>query len=137
MKSLIVTGFVPDAFPAKHLSQEEFRTLGERLKAALGDRVRAFETPFRDCWAAREILRRDDYGDRTDLLPSCANPPADRFSTPQDMVRSNVVLLQRFSWLWSAFVERQDTEVLAWVEWSALKQRGVTEEVLQLSLIHI
>lgn len=131
MKSLIVTGFVPDAFPARHLSQDQFRALGERLRAALGGKLRAFETPFRDCWAARDILR-DDYGnERADLLPSCANPPADRFATPQDMVRSNVVLLQRFAWLWSAFIERQDTEVLAWVEFSALKQSGVTEAVLQ------
>jgi len=131
MKSMIVTGFVPDAFPAKHLSQEKFRALGERLKAALGDRVRAFETSFDNCWATREILR-DETGKPLPVMPSCAEVPADRFATPEDMVRSNAVLLQRFEWLFDAACPRHVApEVLAWVEWSALKQRGVTEEVLQ------
>jgi len=131
MRSLIVTGFVPDAFPSQHLSQDEFRDLGERLKAALGDRLRVFGTPFEYCWAAREILH-DHNGDPLPVLPSCADVPADRFATPQDMARSNAVLLQRFEWLFDAAYQTPvPTEVLAWVEWSALKQRGVTEEVLQ------
>jgi hypothetical protein len=124
MKARIVTGFVPDAFPAKHLSQEQFRSLGARLKDAAGDCLMAFETPFAECWVPQKL-------DLRQLLPSCANPPADRFATPQDMVRSNAVLLQRFQWLYEAAAADDDAEVLAWVEYSALKQTNVTEDVIR------
>jgi hypothetical protein len=124
MKARIVTGYVPDAFPAKHLSQEQFRSLGERLKVAAGDCLMPFETPFDYCWLpqARSVEH---------LLPSCLNPPADRFATPQDMVRSNAVLLQRFYWLYAASRADPDAEVFAWVEWSALKQTNVNEDVIR------
>ena len=124
MKARIVTGYVPDAFPAKHLSQAQFRSLGERLKVAAGDCLVQFETPFDQCWVPR-WMRIDN------LRPSCANPPADRFAKPQDMVRSNAVLLQRFYWLMQAMQADPHADVFAWVEWSALKQTNVTEDVIR------
>jgi hypothetical protein len=123
MKARIVTGFVPDAFPARHLSQEQFRSLGQRLRSAAGDCLVEFETPFSRCWVPRAM-------DIESLRPSCLNPPADRFATPQDMVRSNAVLLQRFQWIWEAAITHADVEAFAWVEYSALKQTNVTEAVI-------
>lgn len=126
MKALCVTGFVPNAFPAKHLSADRCRELGDGLKAALGDRLHAFDEGWGldDCWAY-ELLRANPG-----LMPSCASPPADRFREPADMTRSNIVLLQRYAWMARAAGHFPDVDVLAWVEYTVLKQRGVTPEVL-------
>ena len=126
MKALCVTGFVDNPFPARHLSQTDCRGLGDRLKAALGDRLLAFDQGWSlpQCWAHR--LLEQNPG----LVPSCASPPADRFASPADMVRSNIVLLQRYFWMAAAAAARPDVDVLAWVEYTVLKQRGVTGEVL-------
>jgi hypothetical protein len=126
MKALCVTGFVDNPFPARHLSQDACRDLGGRLKAALGDRLLAFDQANRleTCWAY-ELLANNPG-----LLPSCSNPPADRFATPADMVRSNIVLLERYRWMAAAAAADPDLEVVAWVEYTVLKQRGVTPEVL-------
>lgn len=126
MKALCVTGFVDNPFQARHLSQTDCRGLGDRLKAALGDRLYAFDEGWTlpQCWAYRLLDQNPG------LVPSCANPPADRFATPADMVRSNIVLLQRYLWMATAAAARPDVDVLAWVEYTVLKQRGVTPEVL-------
>ena len=123
MPCRLVTGFVPDAFPAKHLSQDEFRRLGDQLADAAGDRLVQFETPWDECWAANIVRHYPD------IRPSCRNPPADRFATPLDMVRSNVVLLQRYEWMHEASI--RDADTFAWVEWSVMKQRGVTADVIR------
>lgn len=126
MAVTIVTGYVPDAFPARHLSQQQFAELGERLVEAIGPgRMSRMRTPWDECWAA-EIVRKNPG-----ILPSCANPPADRFATPGDMVRSNVVLLQRFLWLAWAAEDLPPDDTVAWIEWSVMKQTGVTAEVLR------
>ena len=126
MKALCVTGFVDNPFPARHLSQTDCRGLGGLVKAALGERLHAFDEGWTlpQCWAYRLLERNPG------LVPSCANPPADRFATPADMVRSNIVLLQRYFWMAAAAAARPDVDVLAWVEYTVLKQRGVTPEVL-------
>ena len=126
MKALCVTGFVDKPFAARHLSQTDCRGLGDGLKAALGERLVAFDQGWTlpQCWAYR--LLEQNPG----LLPSCANPPADRFATPADMVRSNIVLLQRYLWMATAAALRPDVDAVAWVEYTVLKQRGVTPEVL-------
>ena len=126
MKAICVTGFVDKPFAARHLSQTDCRGLGDELKAALGERLVAFDQGWTlpQCWAYR--LLEQNPG----LLPSCANPPADRFATPADMVRSNIVLLQRYLWMATAAASRPDVDVVAWVEYTVLKQHGVTPEVL-------
>ena len=133
MKAMCVSGFVPNAFPARHLTGDQCRAYGDRLWAALGDHLVAFDGwPFDDCWAA------DLLDEIPGLMPSCASPPADRFAQPQHMTLSNVVLLQRYNWMWQASVMHPDVDVFAWVEWTCLKQRGVTEDVLRrfVELLH-
>lgn len=127
IRVLAVTGFVDNAFPARHLRPGEARAYGQRLKDALGERVHAFDEGWslRDCWAHR--LLEENPG----LLPSDIDPPADRFVTPHDAVRSNIVLMQRFEWMRRAAEERPDIDVFAWIEYTVLKQRGVTESVLR------
>lgn len=126
MKAMCVSGFVPNAFPARHLTGDQCRAYGDRLRAALGSHLVTFDGwPFDDCWAA------DLVDEIPKLMPSCAHPPADRFAVPQDMTRSNVVLLQRYEWMQMAAVMHPDVDVFAWVEWTCLKQHGVTEDVLR------
>jgi len=126
MKAMAVTGFVPNAFPAKHFQPGQAEALGERLKIALGDKVHAFENvKIEECWA---------YGFKNmvpDLLPSCANPPNDRFFDPRDMATSNIILLQRYEWMRLAATLHPDVDVFAWIEYTVLKQRNMTDKVLQ------
>ena len=133
MKAMCVTGFVPNAFPARHLTVDQCRAYGDRMKAALGDHLHVFDGwQVNDCWAY-QLLRQNPY-----LMPSCASPPADRFAEPQHMTLSNIVLLQRYEWMHMAASVYQDVDVFAWVEYTALKQRGVTEDVLRrfVELLH-
>lgn len=124
MKVLAVTGFVPDAFPAKHLSQEKCRALGQQLKDALGERLHAFDPyPFDECWFSS--LAYCEW-----VRPDFPDPPKDRFETPNDMVRSNVVLLQRYTWLSMAARMFPDVKAVAWIEYTIFKQAGITSEVL-------
>lgn len=123
---LAVTGFVDDAFPARHLTQHQAREYGDRLKAALGDRLHAFDDGWRlpDCWAHRLLEANPD------LLPSDRNPPADRYASPHDAARSNIVLMQRFEWVRRAAERFPDVDVFAWIEYTVLKQRNVDERVV-------
>lgn len=127
MKALAVTGFVHNPFPARHLTGSQCADLGGRLKAALGDRLHSFNAGWRlqDCWAYK--LLEDNPG----LMPSCASPPADRFHEPADMTKSNIVLLQRYWWMRKAAEFYPDVDVFAWIEYTVLKQSGVTADVLR------
>lgn len=126
MKAIAVTGFVPNAFPAKHLTLDQCREYGRRLKATCGDGMVAFDEGWtlERCWA-HELLAENPA-----LMPSCAAPPADRFHEPQHMTRSNIVLLQRYEWMRLAAEMHPDADVVAWLEYTILKQRGVTEAVV-------
>jgi hypothetical protein len=127
------TGFVDNAFAARHLDQSQFRDLGARLKDALGPRLHAFDDGWRlrDCWAY-PLLQQQPF-----LQPSDPNPPADRFTSKRDAVISNIVLLQRFEWAGLAAQIHRSAEVLVWVEYSILKQSGVTPEILNRYLDRI
>ena len=126
-RAMAVTGFVDNAFPARHLTQGTARGYGERLTSCLGTRVHAFDVGWGldDCWARR--LLEENPG----LLPSDENPPADRYATPEDAARSNIVLLQRYEWMRLAAELHPDVDVFAWVEYTVLKQRNVTESVIR------
>lgn len=133
MKAMCVSGFVPNAFPARHLTADQCQTYGDRIKAAIGDHLHAFDGwPIEDCWAY------DLLTDNPLLMPSCASPPADRFHEPGHMTLSNIVLLQRYEWMRLAAIAHPDVDVFAWVEYTCLKQRNVTEDVLRqfVDLLH-
>lgn len=125
-KVMAVTGYVFNAFPARHLSPAQFNGYGERLKTALGSRLCAFDQNWtlEDLWAYP--LLKENPG----LLPSDVNPPTDRYPSPKDAAISNLVLLQRYEWMRLAAELHRDVDVFAWVEYSVLKQQGVTEQVI-------
>jgi hypothetical protein len=127
MNVMAVTGFVDNAFPAKHLANEQCRALGDRLKACIPGNIHAFDQNWKlqSCWAHSLML------EHSELQPSCANPPADRFLCPQDMVKSNIVLLQRYEWMQIAMEIYPQVDIFAWIEYTVLKQKGVTEKVIQ------
>ena len=126
-KVMGVTGFVADAFPARHLDGAAFRQLGEELKDAAAGRIVAFDEGWslRDCWAHRFL---DEI---PDLRASDPSPPADRYADPRDALLSNIVLLQRFEWMRLAAERNPDVDVFVWLEYSVLKQRGVTADVVR------
>lgn len=124
---MAVTGFVEDAFPARHLDQAAFRSLGAQLKDGLGPRIVAFDEGWSlpDCWAHQFLDAHPD------LRASDPNPPSDRYSDRRDALLSNIVLLQRFEWMRLAAERYSDVDVFAWVEYSVLKQSGVTVDVVR------
>ena len=125
-KVMAVTGYVSNAFPAKHLSSDQFLDYGHRLKTALGSKLHAFDQNWQleDLWAY-PLLKENP-----ELLPSDANPPSDRYAAPKDAAISNIVLLQRYEWMRLAAELHRDVDVFVWIEYSVLKQRNVTEQVL-------
>ncbi len=126
-KSMAVTGFVSKAFPAKHLSEEQCLEYGNRLKKSIPSRITAFDEGWKieDCWAYQL------YKNNPHLMPSDSNPPSDRFATAKHAAISNIVLLQRYEWMRLAAEGNPDVDVFAWIEYTVLKQRNVTEQVIQ------
>jgi hypothetical protein len=121
-----ITGYFP-AFQAKHLSEAQFRGYGDQLQAVLGPYLRTFGEGYvlRDCWAHRFLERNPN------LMPSDRAPAPDRFATPQDMVASNIAILQRFSWLLMAMVSEPEVDQWVWLEYTIMKQPGVTAAVIK------
>jgi hypothetical protein len=127
MKAIAVTGFIPNAFPAKHLSLDRCKELGDKLKSSIPNKIHAFDDGWTidKCWA-NKLLQ-----DNPDLMPSCANPPEDRFLEPKHMTLSNIVLLQRYEWMKLAGDLHPDVDVFAWIEYTVFKQKNITEQVIQ------
>ncbi len=129
IKAMAVTGFLGDkaGFPGKKMPVEQMRELGTRLKNAIPGKIHAFddEEALRDCWAW-PLARENPF-----LAPSCANPPTDRFDIPRHMAYSNILRLQRYEWMRRAGELYPDVDVFAWIEYTVLKQPGVTEHVIQ------
>lgn len=126
-KAMAVAAHISRAFPTRHLSGEQFIGLGARLKAALGSKLHCFESPewtLDKCWAYKFLQANPD------LLPTDINPPTDRYAEPKHAAISNIVLLQRYEWLALAAKLHPDVDVFAWIEYTVLKQRNVTEQVV-------
>ena len=127
-----LTGYFP-AFPAKHLSEEQFRAHGKVLTDALGDQVRVFGEGYqlKDCWA-HQFLRDNPY-----LVASDRHPAQDRFAEDIHMVYSNIAILQRFEWLRQAALIEPDVDVWVWLEYTICKQPGVTAAVIQQFMLDV
>ncbi len=126
LKVMAVTGFVPNGFPAQHLSVQKCMDLGNKLKESIPGKIHAFEPwNFEDCWASK-FLKEDP-----NLMPSDINPPKDRYLEPGHAARSNIILLQRYEWMRMAAELYPDVDVFAWIEYTVMKQRNVSPEVVQ------
>ena len=126
-KVKVLTGYF-NAFPAKHLSEDQFRALGNRLIETVGDtniRMMGAGYMLSDCWAHKFLVENPL------LLPSDRHPAPDRFATPADMVASNIVILQRFEWLRMAALIDPDVDIWVWLEYTIMKQPGVTGPVIK------
>ena len=126
-KVLAVTGHVPRAFPSRHLSYEQFHSLGDQLKSAAVGRIVAFdeERSVKDLWAYHLLEANPN------LMPADPNPPADRFDGPADAVISNIVCHERFEWVRQAAELHPDVDVFVWIDYSVFKQPGVKAEVIR------
>jgi hypothetical protein len=127
IKAIAVTGFIPNAFPANHLSVEQCISLGDRLKSAIPNNIIAFDEywTLNDCWAYPLLESNPN------LMPSDINPPSDRYKEPKHAALSNIVLLQRYEWMLLAAQKYPEVDVFAWIEYTVLKQRNVTEEIIK------
>lgn len=126
MKVKALTGYAP-VFPAKHLSEAQFRAYGNQLKGALEERLVVFDEGhgLNDLWAYHLLMENPH------LRPSDRHPAPDRFETPLHMVYSNIAILQRFKWLEIACRREPDVDAWVWLEYTICKQPGVTAAVIQ------
>jgi hypothetical protein len=126
VKVMGVTGFVPNAFPARHLTEQRCRDLAGEAKTALPGKIHAFDSGWRlqDCWAHKLILENPH------LMPSDRSPPEDRYPKPIHAAISNIILLQRYEWVRLASLIYPEVDHFAWIEYTVLKQKNVTPEIL-------
>lgn len=111
MKVRVVTAYVP--LNVKHLSPEQYRDLGMRMLGATHDRYHFFDQfQLADCWLWKE---------NPPLIPA-APTPSDRYATPEDYVRSNIVQHSRTQWALMAANLHPDCEVIVWLDYGILKQ---------------
>lgn len=122
LKVRAFTAYVP--LNVSHLSSDKYHAYGERLNAACGGDLLFFDDyPFEKCWLAMA----------QDLPPANPNVPADRYPTPKDNVRSNIVQHQRTTWAMEAAALDPSVDVWVWLDLGVLKQgdwtgRPVTEK---------
>jgi hypothetical protein len=112
MKVGVVTGFIP--LPVKHVSEDQYRTLGRRLCNACRDAavIVVSDGKLEDCWA---------YDLCTGLPP--ANPvPADRYDSSELNVKSHIIQHNRTEWALDAADEYPDVDVWVWFDYGLLKQ---------------
>lgn len=110
-KVKVVTAYVP--LDVKHLNAEKYHEYGRRLADVCGDRLHFFDNfPLADCWLSKE---------NPPMLPA-APVPSDRYATPADNVRSNIVQHSRTQWALAALASVPDTDVIVWLDLAIFKQ---------------
>ena len=126
MKVRLFNGFVPGGFNAQHQTRGQMGDWYGKLKRANPDISTFFEDKVEDCWAWPMVKNIGDV-----QSADYPHSPRDRYLTPEDALRSQVILCQRFDWLWRMAKIYPDTDVFAWVEYTIFKQRGITEDVIK------
>ncbi len=108
----VVTAFIP--LSVKHLSVDQYKEFGARLKRACGERMCAFEGyDLSACWLTThpELVWKP-----------ATETPADRYSSPEEHIRSHIIQHSRTQWALKALEERPQTEVVVWLDYALLKQ---------------
>ena len=96
-------------------SREQFKERGRHLIAAVPCDMRIFDDfPVEDTWL---------YPIVEGLPPSDPHPPADRFPTPEVMVKSHCLGNQKATWLLQAAEDDLDTDIFVWLDYGILKQQ--------------
>lgn len=127
MKVRIFNGYVDQPFNARHQTEDQMHGWWHQLMAAAPGTITCAEVDLKYCWAHKMV------GSLSEKVWSADYPysPIDRYPTPEDAVRSQMVLCQRFEWLARVAEQYPDVDVWAWVEYTIFKQRGITAPVIQ------
>lgn len=109
---IVVSSYIP--LPVRHLTEEQYRALGGRLAAASSAyRFHLFEHSLEECWLHSEP--------GLPWVPAYP-PPADRYATPEDNIRSHIIQHNRTEWALAAARQYPDANVIVWFDYGLLKQ---------------
>lgn len=130
MKVRIFNGFVQNAFPARHQTQNQMQTWLNLLHDAAPDTVTLYRD-LENCWAKDMVYWIERENGEKVFSADYPNEPPDRYQTHEDALTSQIVLCQRFEWLAEAARAHPEVDIWAWVEGTIFKQSGITAEVVQ------
>lgn len=135
-KVLVFNGFVEKAFDNFHQSHDQMKDWEGRLHQAVenaGFELQRYVTEKVEyCWLWKDL---QEMG--TIYSADHPNEPKDRYRTPEDAVKSQVVLHQRFFWLAYSALKNVDVDQFVWLEPTLFKQKGITEEAVANFLMDI
>lgn len=117
IKTIVTSSYVP--LTVKHLTREQYEDLGRRLmKVSQYHAVCSFfdPFPFDQCWLHGELPHGNLW--ETPAAPT----PSDRYATPAEYVKSNIVQHSRTQWAMQAWRLFPDAEVVVWLDYGILKQ---------------
>lgn len=116
----VVSAYVP--LDVKHLTREQYKSYGERLRAAVGwSRSVVFDDyPISNCWLYQHLWKVT--GGQPLIYPPASAVSPDRYATPARMVESNIVQHQRTSWMVQAAKADPEVEVWIWLDLAIMKQ---------------
>lgn len=118
-KIIVTSSYVP--LRVKHLSREAYEHLGRRLMGACSNHAQMTfwdPFPFDQCWLYRELPHGNLW--ETPAAPT----PSDRYDTPAEYVKSNIVQHNRTQWAVDAWKQFPDADVVVWLDYGILKQGG-------------
>lgn len=136
MKVRIFNGFVPNAFPARHQTQNQMKVWLNLLHEAAPDTV-TFNRGLSECWADDMVMWIESSTREKVYSADYPNEPPDRYASHEDALTSQIVLCQRFEWLAEAARVYPDVDIWAWVEGTIFKQAGITKAAIQQFLADI
>lgn len=117
MQVRVVTAFVP--LKVRHLTVDQYKDYGRQLVDACDGNITVFDDyPLEKCWSYPALSM-------SDMRPA-QDVPADRYSTPYNMLESNCVQHNRTNWAMQAGQERPDVDCWVWLDYAILKQGDFT-----------